>query len=345
MTSAKILIIGAGAMGVVVGDILQSSGAAITYLVRPARRETLSRPQVLYSYDDDTLHWFTGYQLITCPEEIERNAYDFVVFTIDGIALRSPDGQKLVRVVGGASRGTKTNVLIGTIGANLRPEFLRTSGLSGTQVFSGGLYIAVYQTDRVTLPVHPPTDPRLLAQADFAYRQHTPIGLFIDSSAPEAATRFAALFQASGRSQCLILSPQEYSTQVPAAFATFAACNIVGWKSWAELDADSELWQLTAAAAREIQGLSINGEAGTRAQAATTPQSVIATLRKMEEDSRPLDFLAFNRFHHGGKVFEQDVELLRDCVRLGEAEQLPMSSLRELIRLAEAAGPPGMARG
>ncbi|WP_353962837.1 2-dehydropantoate 2-reductase N-terminal domain-containing protein [Streptomyces sp. NBC_01275] len=44
-----VLLVGAGAMGVITGYQLQLACAEVTFLVRPARVEKLSRPQTLYS--------------------------------------------------------------------------------------------------------------------------------------------------------------------------------------------------------------------------------------------------------------------------------------------------------
>jgi NADPH-dependent 2,4-dienoyl-CoA reductase/sulfur reductase-like enzyme len=44
----RILIVGAGAMGLVTGYHLQLAGAAVAFLVRPARALEMSRSQVLY---------------------------------------------------------------------------------------------------------------------------------------------------------------------------------------------------------------------------------------------------------------------------------------------------------
>ena len=335
--SANILIVGAGAMGIITGFILDRAGASVTFLIRPNRKEGLSRPQVLYCYDDVSLKHFAGYGVITSPAEIARDAYDFVILTIDGTALRSPEGELLVRAIGDAARGTKTKVLIGTIGINLRPGFLRLSCLAQDQVFNGGLYILVYQADRVSLPVHPPTDPELLARANFAYRHAAEAGIFVDDSALLAANRFAEIWNASGMTRCVVLGEQEYSARVPAVFPMFAACDIMGWPSAAVLATDPELWELAAQAVREVQGLGVNGEAGKKAQEVTTAEGLLQMCRQLEEETWPLDLWAFNRFHHGGKVFEQDVQLLEDCVALGEAEGQPMSALKELIGRVRAA--------
>lgn len=329
--SAQILVIGAGAMGIVTGYRLAAGGSRVTFLVRPRRMAELARPQLLYSYDDNSLRTFDKYEVISAASEIERGKFDYIVFTIDGMALRSDEGQDLVRQIGAAARGTRTKVLIGTIGINLRPDFLRASGLDEDQVFNGGLYTAVYQIDRVTLPVHPPTDPDLRAKADFGFRQASPIGMFVDSSAPAAAAGFKELWEAAGTSLCAILSPETYAAQVAGIFPMFAACDYMDWVSWKDLQTDRPLWDLTAAATREIQGLGINGDEGRRAQSETSADSLLDLWRGLEKETLPLDLCEFNRFHHGGKVFAQDIELLEDCVKIGEAEGKTMSSLKELI--------------
>jgi glycine/D-amino acid oxidase-like deaminating enzyme len=71
--------------------------------------------------------------------------------------------------------------------------------------------------------------------------------------------------------------------------------------------------------------------AGKAAQAATTADGLLEIWSSLEHEALPLDFAAFNKFHHGGKVRAQDIELLKDCVKLGEQEGQPMSALKELL--------------
>jgi ketopantoate reductase len=59
-STPSVCIVGAGSMGVSTGYHLSLAGAAVTFLVRPHRQEQLSRPQVLYSYDDHSLKTFSG---------------------------------------------------------------------------------------------------------------------------------------------------------------------------------------------------------------------------------------------------------------------------------------------
>ena len=334
--TANVLIVGAGAMGIITGYYLDLAGVAVTFLVRPNRAERLERPQILYCYDDVSLKHYTGYNIITSPTEIAHGDYDYVILAIDGAALRSPEGEQLVTAIGEAARGTETKVIIGTIGVGLRLQFLSRSGLPGEQVFNGGLYILIYQVARVSLPVHPPTDPDLLNRADFAYRHSGGIGLFVDDSAPDAARHFAEIYNANGTSRCVVLEAQDFATMLPPVFVILAASDLMGWPRAEHLASDRELWDLTIRAVKEVQGLSIHGEAGRKAQKTTTADSFLEMFKAMEAVAYPLDLPAFNRFHHGGKVYQQDLQLLRDCVVLGEGEGQTMTALKDLIARVEA---------
>src|SRR5258708_8674663 len=92
----QILIVGAGAMGLGAGYHLQLAGAAITFLVRPARGLEMSRSQVLYSYDDATLKTFADYRLISDVAEISRSSYAYVIVTLDAFATPQPQGNALL---------------------------------------------------------------------------------------------------------------------------------------------------------------------------------------------------------------------------------------------------------
>jgi hypothetical protein len=58
--------------------------------------------------------------------------------------------------------------------------------------------------------------------------------------------------------------------------------------------------------------------------------------RKVEKDSLPMDFQAFNRFHHGGKVQPQDIEVMQNCVADGERQGFAMSALKEVLARLDA---------
>jgi hypothetical protein len=66
-----------------------------------------------------------------------------------------------------------------------------------------------------------------------------------------------------------------------------------------------------------------------------TDQILGETQRQIEEICHPLDYQAFNRFHHGGKVSEQDLLVLKNCLEAGHREGRAMTALTEIIAALE----------
>ncbi|WP_438853121.1 ketopantoate reductase family protein [Brevundimonas nasdae] len=321
----KILIVGAGAMGVVTGYHLDLAGAAVTFLVRPHRLPALQRPQVLYSYDDGGLKTFSAYGCITTADALAYGCFDYMLLTLDGVALRNPEGVSLIKAIGAAALDTPTKVIIGAIGIGLKPWFMRLSGLAEDQVFNGAMSIMAYPPASVLLPLHPPTNAAHLAQADLAYVHSGEKGFIVEDSAAEAAHRFSEIYNRCGVSTCEVRPAAAFATSIPALFPVFAASDLMGWPQAEELGADPELWALTTEAVREIQDL------GGHGQGVTTGQSLIEMWKTWQAATLPMDLQAFNRFHHGGKVNAQDQQLLLDCVAAGQAIGQPMKALQMLV--------------
>lgn len=332
----KILIVGAGAMGVVTGYHLDLAGAAVTFLVRPHRLPALQRPQVLYAYDDGGLKTFAGYDCITTTDALTYGRFDYVLLTLDGVALRSPEGVSLIEAIGAGARDTPTKVIIGTIGVGLKPWFMRLSGLAEDQVFNGAMSIMAYSPASVSLPLHPPTNAARLAQADLAYVYAGEQGFIVDDSAARAAHRFSEIYNRCGASTCEVRPAAAFATSIPALFPVFTASDVMGWPRAEELGGDRELWALTTEAVREIQDLGSHEEQNTTTQGVTTGQSLIDMWKAWEAATLPMDLQAFNRFHHGGKVNAQDQQLLLDCVAAGQAIGQPMKALQTLVERATA---------
>lgn len=330
LNNASVCIVGAGSVGVLAGYHLDLAGADVTYLVRPHRQEQLSRPQVLYSYDDHSLKTYSGYNLITDPAKLAGTSFDFVIITLDGASLRAEAGQKVVDEIGRAFRDTSTAVILSSVGIDLRSWFLEQSGLADTQVTHGGLANLAYEAKSVTMPVHPGVKPDLLEKADYAYRHLSPFGFSVDLSAPQVAHDFAALYDRSRVSQCSVISVEDYKAPV-AAFPPLVAWELLGWPAVVDIDPADETWRLGAEAMREFQRLSIFGPTGLTASEQTNAEGVLGFFRQMEENALPLDLAAFNSYHHGSKVNSQDHEILREALSLGEAEGVEMPALCALI--------------
>ena len=92
MANEKVLIVGAGALGIVTGYHLQLAGAQVDFLVRQGRLPALAEPQVLYCYDDHQLKHFDGYNAYASVMDAKSGGpYDFVVVTMDGATCRGED--------------------------------------------------------------------------------------------------------------------------------------------------------------------------------------------------------------------------------------------------------------
>ena len=331
-----VLIIGAGSMGIILGYHLGLAEALVTFLVRPHRAEALSHDQILYCYDDNQLKEYKGYTYITDPLEMVGANFDYIIVTLDGASLQNEVGQSLVRTIGEAARRTNAKVILGSVFFNLRPWFLQTSGLSDQQVINGYLLIHAYPTKAVTLPIHAPVDPNLIAKADLAYTDCLGRGFILDDSSPAVANDFAEIYNASGVSHCTVSNSLENALFFNPMFAVLAACELIDWPSFQDVSSNGELWNLAVAAVKEIQGLSIYGEPGQQAAKETTEAGLATTLVAWEKQMLPFDMQSFNRFHHGIKVNAQDRKHLRACLSYGEAEGKPMSALKELLRRVES---------
>ncbi|MFS2154403.1 ketopantoate reductase family protein [Rhizobium sp. Rhizsp42] len=335
MENAKVLVVGAGSMGLATGYHLSLAGAEVTFLVRPHRLPELSRPQILYSYDDNTLRTFSDYSIIDTPTRIASERYDYIVITLDGAALRASAGVEVVRQIGLAAKDQHSGIVLGTIGTSLRDWFLEQSGLPGDQVTNGALGIQCYPVAAANLPLHSPTDPKLLHQADLAYRHCWPFGFIVDQSSETVARGFAELYARSGESSCVIQTPLEFAVGITPLFAMLAACELLDWSPTTRINPASPEWELGVEATREIQGLGIHGAVGQKARQATTAQGLVEIWRTWEQDMLPLDLQEFGRYHHGGKVNVQDRLILQDCLAKGAAEGREMPFLTNLIaRLA-----------
>jgi hypothetical protein len=171
--------------------------------------------------------------------------------------------------------------------------------------------------------------------ADLGYIHCFDYGFVVDDSSPVAANGFAEIYNASGVSRCAIKPALQYAVDLDPIFAVFAACELMDWPKFRDIDQNAERWSLAVAAVKEIQGLSIHGEPGQKAARETTEAGFAGSLAAWEKGTLPFDLQEFNRYHHGGKVNAQDRQHLRDCVAFGEADGKPMSALKALLQRVE----------
>lgn len=330
MEKSAVLIVGAGALGITTGYHLSLANADVTFLVRPGRLEALESPQALYCYDDGQLKQFAGYQAVGSVEEAGRKRYDFVLVTMDGAICRSEEATRLLEALGAAIRTTSAAVIVCGIG--VREYCRQIMGLPEDRVLEGTMRILSYQVDRVTLPLHPPTNPEKLVQASMAYcHVGGSDGFMVVDSPAVPARKFVELYNRSGVSRCQTVKQQLYTLFTRTAFPTFAVFDLAGWPDAETMAGNSELMSLCCRAIKEIMRLPEHGWPGKLGGLLMNRRILSRMNIKAERNCLPLDYQAFNRFHHGGKVREQDVGVMKQSLESGRAQGRSMPALEELI--------------
>jgi len=338
---AQVLIIGAGAIGIILGYHLELAGADITFLVRPHRLNELQNPQTLYCHDDHSLKVFKGYHYITEVSELLDKTYDYIFIALDGAALKSESGQNLIRTIGKAAAGAQntTKVLIGSFYFDIRSWFLELSGLPGNRVCTCNAAIHAYYTKAFKMPtvVTSSESSSSITQADWAYadRFSTGAAFHVLDDCPEVAQSFAELYNACQVSKCIIRSPDEDALFGNVAPIAFAAAELLGWPKFRDIDPDDDIWKLATDAAKEVMGLKLHGEAGANAAAHLEPSLFLEGMKHYEKTFGTFDIIAFSRYHHGGKVQAQDKKHLQESILHGEKDGKSMQALKAIVQRVE----------
>lgn len=330
MSQPAVLIVGAGALGVATAYHLALSGAEITFLVRPNRLAALQGGQTLYCFDDLSVKDFQSYHSTATVEDTAGKDYDFVLVTLDGAACRNEEGEALLRALGDALRPGKAVALV--CGMDVREHCRNLMGLPPERVLEGTQAMLSYQVDRADMPVHPPADQEQVAGADFAYRHiSNGFGFTVVSEPAGAAGHFIDLYNRCGVSKCRSMNPLMYTMFTRSFFPIIAIYEQAGWPDAATLVENRKLMTLGSRAMGEILSLPEHGWRGKLAALVMGRRALGKKLLEMERECRPLDYTAFNRFHHGGKVRAQNLLVMQRCAAAGQAAGKPMAALNELI--------------
>lgn len=338
MTTARILIVGAGALGLTCAYHLSLAGASITFLVRSHRVADLSRPQLLYRYNDHSLKTFEQFDVLSDLTALRGQDYDFVLLTMDGATCRSQQGTATLKGLGHALAGSGARLMINAVGIGLYEYVKEVTGLADTQLMQGTMGIFAYQPGRPNTPCSNILDKNAHDKADIAYLNF-PEGIdFLVVNKPKKAARvFKALFNQCGVARCTSMPEAIFKVFSNSFFPFTVASEIDGWQGTEHLINNTELWQLCCQTRREIMGLKRFGLVGKLFSLIMSNSQQAKMMRKTDRDASAMGFTEFNRFHHGGKVLEQDVQIIQNCLVAGEQEGRDMSATRKLLELWRAA--------
>lgn len=339
MTKPKVLIVGCGAVGLSHGFIL-SSVAEITFLVRPGRKPAFAPPKRLYDYKTDSLHTFSDYRLIDSTAEVAGEQFFCVFDTLDGATARTESGAATLRAVGDLIRAhPSTFVVYDAIGLDIALHYQQTMNLPSSRLLFGASMLAHQPTARISIPEN--ASRALISQADLLYSTLGPSSALqlLKGSNPTSARAFADLYNKNDRKLTVRLGPGFVD---PDLVGVLGIVSVMGWylldfcPGSAFVADRTGVWSLTVRAQTEALALPRFGWTGRLLSwvlgSWVTGKMVLWT----GEAVLPLKANEFNAFHHGGKVVQQDLILVRDFVADGEKCGLKMDACRELVARIES---------
>jgi hypothetical protein len=334
--NTKVLVVGAGALGVTTAYHLRQSGADISFYVRPQRAEQLRKPLRLYAYHKLAVDELVDFDVITSPEELNDKRFHFILLTLDGAACRSAEGVQLLAALGYTLRGKSTALLVCGVGFGLLQHVKEHTGFSDDQLIEGTMTSFCYQVGREGTP-EPEKSMRDTHDAcDFAYLDFASGRNFMVAGPSKPAKAFVRLFNANPMVRCVYI-PRNFFRSATASYVAFTtACELSGWNSLDHLIGDRALWALCCRAQREILGLKQYGLAGKLMVLLMTNSRYEKMMRQMELEAHTMGFFRFFHFHHGGKVREQNIEGLKNCIKAGEEQGRDMSASSALYERLRA---------
>lgn len=326
----KILVVGAGALGVTTAYHLRQSGADISFYVRPGRAEQLQKPLRLYAYHKRAVDELADFDVITSPEGLKDKRFSFILLTLDGAACRSAEGAELLNALGNALRDSNATLLVCGVGFGLIQHVKTQTGFSDDQLIEGTMTSFSYQVGREGTPEPDKSMKELHDSCDFAYQDFQSGRDFMVTGPSRPAKTFVRLYNAAALVRCVYL-PRNFFRSATASYVSFTtACELSGWNDLDQLIQDQALWVLCCRAQREILGLKQYGIAGKLMVLLMTNARYEKMMRQMEQEARAMGFIRFFQFHHGGKVREQNIEGLKNCIKAGEEQGRDMSASKAL---------------
>lgn len=328
--NTKVLVVGAGALGVTTAYHLRQSGADISFYVRPQRAEQLQKPLRLYAYHKQAVDALVDFDIITSPAGLKDKRFNFILLTLDGAACRSAEGIQLLNTLGNALRDSYATLLVCGVGFGLLQHVKEQTGFSDDQLIEGTMTSFCYQVGKEDTPEPEKSMKDVHDSCDFAYLDFQGGRDFMVTGPLKPAKTFARLFNANPLVRCIYI-PRNFFRSATASYVSFTvACELSGWKGLDQLIGDRALWVLCCRAQREILGLKQYGLAGKLMVLLMTNARYEKMMRQMGLEARAMGFIQFFKFHHGGKVREQNIEGLKNCIKAGEEQGRDMSASRVL---------------
>lgn len=337
MSKPKVLIIGCGAVGLTQGYHL-STGADITYLVRPGRKPAFLAPKQLYAYKTDELHIFSSYRVVESVAEVTGETFAFILDTLDGHTARSENGVATMRSVGdliNEPQNKESFVLFDAVGLDMDEHYARNLRVPKSRLLLAASMLAHQPTSQISIPAKANKD--LIAKADMLYAPAMPgVGLMIGNTQPTLIRKVSAIYNLNGALLISTLPAFLIAPFQPIALLHLVIWDIDGFGPFSHLRSNTSLWPLLLRAQTEILRLPRHGWTGWLLALVMGSWATEKAITPPVEGAKPLVYHEFNKFHHGGKVAKQDLMIMEEILDDGEKAGVKMEALREVVRRARA---------
>ncbi|KAF2818486.1 ketopantoate reductase ApbA/PanE domain-containing protein [Ophiobolus disseminans] len=336
MSKPKVLIVGCGAVGLTQGYFL-SSGAEITYLVRPGRKPAFQAPKKLYDYKENALRVFDNYRVVESTSEVSGEEFKFVFDTLDGHTARSEGGAATLKAVGDLIRDhPATFVVYDAIGLDIEDYYAATMGIAKERLLLGISILAHQPTKSISLPAN--ADGDLAGQADMLYSYGKGnFALIVVNSKPKLTKALGEMYSKHEKLRIQTLPGFVGSSGGLLGMVQLMAWCSDGFQPFDEFRNHKEVWNLMLKAQTEILTLPRFGWTGWLISRFIGSWATSKMFGMQIEGALPMLMHEFNAYHHGSKVVKQDLMALEDVVAEGEKGKHKMVALREICRRAEQA--------
>ncbi|MDE0364101.1 MAG: hypothetical protein OXP09_00845 [Gammaproteobacteria bacterium] len=333
---SNVLIVGAGAGGMVTGYHFALSGADVTFFVRANRVSEMARkPKRLYCYDDHETKIFDQYQTVCSTDEVAAQRFDYVLTTLDGFAMHSDEGMELLRNLGNAIRPSEAVLVCLGVAHGIEDFIAHHTSIPSERCLFGSFSFLSHNIPLPDQRFHPDIDQEALSNCVFAYVHlgQSNAGLTLTRTNRKLGQELAKAFDRSGVSTFSVvpnLSVMDFLSCFP--FPGLIAFVIEGWPE-PEVMYKTENWELASKATLEILALPQYGYLGKLLAVLGGPLKFLTRVwRGTSKAALPLDYHAFNKFHHGGKVLAQDMEIVRDILHREEGRGRELPNLGRLLK-------------
>lgn len=316
-TKKRVILVGAGAVGVAYAHFLQKGGAQIAFFVKPHHKAELAAGVPVYMLERRHIRdaeRLADFEVLTTPDEVAARTWDEAWLCMSSTGLRGPWLEPFL-----AALGPATTLVTLQPGAGDR-EFL-AARFPEARLVSGLITLVAYQTP---LPGEHPHAPGIAVWL--------PPGAKFPMRGPEAPARAAlATIEAGGWKTRYLGREVPVGGAMASAVLSphVAALEGAGWR-FAGLGKGG--WgRLAAAASRE--GLAITaGRRGKKppALAALVQPWLMRAFLGLAAARTPFDFEVYLDYHFT-KVRDQTEAGLRELIADAARQQRPAPALTELV--------------